>query len=237
MSSLLKLPSLKTFHLFSFGKSNLVLFSLLLLDVLFAMNHIYMVLSQNWNTFFALTEDLSLPEYFQYLKLICTLFLLFYLFLRKKDVGYIAWFLFFALLLGDDAFQLHERYGAMLVYHLNLQPLFGLRAVDFGEMLYASLAGFIVIPFMAVSYYKGSWEFRKISVDITLLVGILLFFGIVVDAIHSMLSEVVYISGILALIEDGGEMVAVSIITWYFYFLFMHPNRKELFLHEVFVSS
>ncbi len=99
------------------------------------------------------------------------------------------------------------------------------------------LAGFIVIPFMAVSYYKGSWEFRKISVDITLLVGILLFFGIVVDAIHSMLSEVVYISGILALIEDGGEMVAVSIILWCFYFLFMHPNRKELFLHEVFVSS
>ena len=89
----------------------------------------------------ALDVDRGYAEFFQYLKLLWTGLLLTGLCLRTRRWGYLAWALLFLYLLADDSFSLHENFGRTLADRLALQDAFGLRAIDFGELLVSATAG------------------------------------------------------------------------------------------------
>ncbi|MET7030084.1 hypothetical protein [Sediminicola luteus] len=89
--------------------------------------------------------------------------------------------------------------------------------------------GILVSGFSSLFYLKGSAHFRKTFIDIFMLISVFLFFGIGVDILHNQLEEVYLVSDILVLIEEGGEMIALSLLVWYFYFLVLESNGDRKF--------
>ncbi len=163
----------------------------------------------------ALDVDRGYAEFFQYLKLLWTGLLLTCLCLRTRRWGYLAWALLFLYLLVDDSFSLHENFGRTLADRLALQDAFGLRAIDFGELLVSATAGAVLAVAIGWAYLRGAGEFRRSSRDLLVLLLALVFFGVMVDMVHIALDPVSWIDNALVILEDGGELVVTSFIAWY----------------------
>lgn len=147
-------------------------------------------------------------EVFQYVKEYWIILMLLSLAI-KTNLLYFAWCLPFGFLLLDDSFRLHEKLGRKLSNHFNFEPMLGLRSQDTGElMVYAFYALITCIPFIA-SLYSSDIRDKMLSYRLMVLLIVLAFFGVIVDMI-SIVTE----SHSLGMIEDGGEMIVVSIITW-----------------------
>ena len=135
-------------------------------------------------------------------------------------------------MLLDDAFSFHETSGKFLALLLDIQPTMGLRPVDYGELLYALAVGIIILPLMAYCYISGDKTFKKSFVDLSLLLIVLLFFGVFMDMLHSYFSDIYPLGGIFGLLEDGGEMIALSLIAWYMLFIAISTNNRQVYLHS-----
>ncbi|MEZ4793738.1 MAG: hypothetical protein R2783_09830 [Gelidibacter sp.] len=140
----------------------------------------------------------------------------------------------YILLLLDDSMQFHERFGTWVSQKFNYVPMLGLRAQDFGELTYDALFGTIFISFIAIGYYYGNEVYRKINIDLFLLFCLLLFFGVGVDMIDEMFEDNRWSVLFFNLFEDGGEMIALSIILWYFCFLIVKPANHDTYLYQYF---
>ena len=80
------------------------------------------------------------------------------------------------------------------------------------------------------AYRKGTQIFRKISLDIGLLVLVLVFFGVVVDMLHSVVRLDNAASFIMGLVEESGEMLAVSLVLWYIFLLNVRGTNAGCYL-------
>ena len=69
-----------------------------------------------WPTshYFNIGIDRSIPEYFQYFKELSLSVVLLAMFLRERSTTALLWSLLAAMLLLDDAFQVHEEFGSMI---------------------------------------------------------------------------------------------------------------------------
>jgi len=133
---------------------------------------------------------------------------------KKRSFLFFGWSLMFFYLLFDDALMLHESGGTILVRYFNLQPILGLRAQDIGEFGIAVIVGVAFLAIIGISHYFSEQRLREISKRIAILLVALVFFGVFIDMIHPI-SRNTEIYNLLGLIEEGGEMVVMSLITWY----------------------
>lgn len=148
----------------------------------------------------------------------------------KQSAYYFVWACFFGYLLIDDMLGVHEQAGLNLANAMGLEMWMFLRPVDYGEIIY-SLA--VAIPFLLLiffAYKRGSTLFKQMSQKIFCLLLFLAFFGVVVDAVHVMTISLSspfrdYVPGFLRMVEDGGEMMTVSLI---FYHCFAQASAIEL---------
>ncbi|MEZ4802629.1 MAG: hypothetical protein R2797_07620 [Gelidibacter sp.] len=227
---------------FNIKKTNKILFSLISLDILFILLHIlfiYLIFIRvqfNWSigNDFMVNNDGSYPEIFQYIKFACISLILLYFVIKGKGIGYISWCVLYVLLLLDDSMQFHERFGTWVSEKFHYAPHLGLRAQDFGELTYDVLFGTFFIVFIAIGYYYGDKVYRKINIDLFLLFCFLLFFGVGVDMIDELFEDNRWSILFFNLFEDGGEMIALSTIVWYFCFLVIKPDNHDTYLHEYF---
>ncbi len=168
---------------------------------------------------FNMERDRGYPEIYQYIKFFWIIVLLFNLSLKNRSLHYIPWVLLFTYFLLDDSIQIHEWGGYFIKQFFNFTPPFGLRLQDYGELAISATAGILLLPPLVWAYRKGTQIFRKISLDIGLLVLVLVFFGVVVDMVHEAvhLGSTVYF--IMGFVEESGEMLAVSLILWYIFLL------------------
>jgi hypothetical protein len=151
-------------------------------------------------------------ECFQYAKLGVTAGLLLLIYARRRAPSYLALAVVFAYLLLDDAFQIHEFVGLHLVSRLGLAGLVGARPQDSGELIVMAATGSVLLAQLALAYRaSGTEDRRPVPVYLALLI-LLAFFGVFVDMLHMALRGIV--TG-LALVEDGGEMLVVSLIVAY----------------------
>jgi hypothetical protein len=197
--------------------SSLSIFSpvvLLLLcgDVLFMLLHVSNRLLPR-NPLLSLSVDGGYAEVFQYLKESWTALVFFAMWWRTRDVLFAAWALLFAYLLCDDALTIHETVGKAIAVGWEFAPAFGLRANDFGELAFSALAGVVFLVLIGGFYLRGSELGKRVSRDLSLLLAVLVFFGVVVDTVHLAIQEQ-QIHG-LTVVEDSGEMVAMSLIAGY----------------------
>jgi len=227
---------------FNQRRTNQILILLISLDLLLIFTHvlliylIYIRIQFDWSLadLFMINNDNGYPEMFQYFKYFIVILILIYFILKKQGIGYIAWLLLFILLLLDDAFRFHESFGTWAVAKFNYSPMFGLRAHDLGELTYVAFFGSILLFFLVFGYLKGNEKYRKINIDLGLLFALFLFFGVAMDMIDQLVEYNRYSHLILILIEDGGEMITLSFIVWYFFYLLLKSNKHNVYLFQIF---
>ena len=162
---------------------------------------------------FSIERDLGPPEFYQYTKEAWIAVLLFSVSLKTNVRGYRLWGLLFLFLMFDDAWKIHENLGNFIASGLSFVPVsyLNLRARDFGELASAALTAIVFLPPLILNYVRGSSLYKKRNLPLLLLLGALAFFGVFVDILDRMME--------LGRIEDGGEMVVMSLIAGYVFWL------------------
>ena len=162
---------------------------------------------------FNIEADGAYPEFYQHLKWYWLICLSFYLGVRLRQAAYVLLVPVFTLLLIDDAFSLHEVWGADIASRLAFTPPFGLRRQDIGELWFFLVSGLTVFVFWAFAYHFASVSVRKHIAQVGKFLMLLAGFGVALDAIHTALRSfgktVYFIAGTL---EDGGEMITLSLL-------------------------
>jgi hypothetical protein len=177
----------------------------------------------------SIVNDSSFADVFQYLKYFWVMILLALLSLKVKSIYFIPWVLLFLYFLLDDMLQIHETFGRVI--GANFEPMLGLRGVDFGELVVSAIAGSVIFSSIAIAFWKGNQFFRAFSLDMLFLVGVLVAFGVGLDILHSAVhSFFPTFSDILGTIEDGGEMVSMSLLVWYTFLHTAKESNDDLFI-------
>ncbi len=130
----------------------------------------------------------------------------------------------------DDSRQLHERLGTEIASFLydgnpNDTLIREFRYQDIGEILYMSIIGFILLFTFLICYrLSNSFDryFLKNILKLFIVYGI---FALFVDSIHQLSEGFMWY--LLAVYEDGGEMIPISFITAYF-FEYLICNKKNM---------
>lgn len=167
---------------------------------------------------FAIETDRGHAEVYQYIKAFWITLMFGTLLLAKRQLVFGVAALLFMYLLFDDALQIHEEVGLLLVDPLGLKPALGMRARDFGELIVSMTVGGVILSLGAIGYRLGNALARRVCIHLVIGCFALAFFGIFVDMIHMVLIEnALWVNIILIIIEDGGEMFVFSAFAWYSY--------------------
>ena len=177
------------------------------------------------NPLFSLEKDGGYPEIYQYIKEFWIVGLLLSILIKTRAVGYSVWVLLFIYLLLDDALQIHETFGAYIATRLELTPFLGLRAKDFGELAISAMAAALFLTPLIFFYVRGSGTFKQVTRHLLLLLFALAIFGIFFDMLHVAVNMGKKVYFLLAVVEDGGEMVVMSFIAWYAFLLSLRDGN------------
>jgi hypothetical protein len=184
--------------------------------------------------------DWSLGEILNYAKWVILISVFFRAF-RKTRLSVFRWItVIFIIILADDSLQIHERTGDVLAH------IFGGRSglsSALGEMAFWTCLGVLCLGLLFSAWSQTPQETRKQLWPLGALFGCVVFCGFVVDFIHflsftPLMAGIPLISGILLLIEDGGEMVFASLMVAYSICIFgpvaeARPNVKSRFMRQI----
>ena len=174
----------------------------------------------------SVTEENSVPGICQYLKEIAAAVLLILVARKTRIRGFFIWAYLSLYLFFDDIIQLHEAAGGIVRNLTKWDMFLGLRDQDFGELGFSLIVGTIFLVCLVKAYQKGDPFFRIASRGLFASFFLLAFFGIVVDMLAIMLSDLrgpTFEWGLNTL-EDGGEMFALSIIVTFCFYLYQRSN-------------
>jgi len=217
----------------SFNQRSALMFLLLLLsvDMAFVVLHCLNIVVPGLKIpLLSLETDQSYAEVYQYIKWLWIIIILVFVSSKQAAKHYLAWTVVFAYFLLDDALQVHERAGAFIAGKFMFMPPLGLQQQDLGELLVSAMAGTLLIIPLSWAYKTGPRIFRKVSHDMMLLILVLIFFGVAVDTVHSAINLGTPIGLLIGLIEDGGEMISVSLILWYVFLMLVRENEPDRYL-------
>jgi hypothetical protein len=152
-----------------------------------------------------ISRDGSLPEMLNYAQAGLCALLLCGLWLRTKELMFLAWSLVFAFVALDDATRFHERGGLLFAEAFDFVLLPGLRARDTGEIIVWSAVALGLLGPLLWSFKYSRPRERSLGLVFLLLFGCLVGFAVAVDILHVATG-----SKIFAYVEDGGEMLSVA---------------------------
>lgn len=171
---------------------------------------------------FSIAEDHSLGEAFQYVKEFWIVLLLGLLVFRFGKKTFWGWMLFFLYILLDDMLKIHESVGDLGSQYFQLPTAWDeferLRGDDIVELAYLALSGGIILLILILLYIQSNSEIRAIQRPILFLFAALIAFGVGVDFIDRFANSEIILF-LLKFIEDGGEMIVMSVICWYAFFI------------------
>lgn len=166
--------------------------------------------------FWNIAEEGSASEFFNYLKWIFIVIALLIAYGKSKIALFASFAIVFAMVLLDDSLQLHERGGAWAVNAFQIQPAFGLRAQDFGELSTWGLLGAIAGIVLLWGYLKHTAASLPYGIYFLIVLVALVFTAMGIDMLNAwdgLNEETTFnniMTGILTISEDGGEMFVGS---------------------------
>ena len=199
--------------------ASVFLLLLLLADCAFIFLHFLLSTPLLNSPLLSLKKDHGYPEVYQYIKELWIVALLLFILIKTRVVGYSVWVLVFLYILFDDALRIHERLGKYIAIKLEFTPFHGIRANDFGELAVSAVAAALLLTPMLLFYMRGANPFRQVTRHLLLLLLALAFFGVFIDMIHVPPEMGQTIKHSWGAVEDGGEMIIMSLIAWYTYLL------------------
>lgn len=172
-------------------------------------------LSVRWNV----NNDRSVIEVLGYAQVAAAVTALLVLGLRRRRGRvYTAWGLALVVLLLDDALRFHEHAGALLTRLLTLPEPVGLKEQHVGELLAWAGLGVVVLLGLAAAHRTASPQPRHDSRVLVGLVGLLMVFAVVVDAVHSAvksLTESNLADVLIGWLEASGELMTMTALLAY----------------------
>jgi hypothetical protein len=150
-------------------------------------------------------------EWWQYAKASGIAALLTRMAVDRRSAVLLVWAALFAYVVGDDAGQWHERAGMYIGDALRLPSIGSMRSNHLGELVYLGLVGSVLLGALAAALMRGGWRDAAFSRDMVLWVGALAAFGVVLDAVHSLVRQT-RLNAAVAIAEDGGEMVVLTLL-------------------------
>ena len=181
---------------------------------------------------FNLTIDGSFGEFYQYFKEIFIAMIFAKISRLLRLPSYLVWSGLFLYFFFDDALRIHENLGRFIVRYFGYIPAYGLRAQDFAELTVFGFFGVIFFSLILFTYFRGDHIRRKVWQHLICLIILLVICGIGFDLIHSFFSDKslaigpITISSIIGVMEDFGEMLVMSLCTWYVVDLYKREKMK-----------
>lgn len=174
---------------------------------------------------FSVSDDWSVPEMTDYAKAAIIAALLFLCGRRHRQPIYLSGAAAFLMILADDALTIHETVGGYLAARYSVPFAFGLRPQDIGELIvYAAwmvaggALGLYGLIGSTAAHIRAAMLFAAV-------IGLLAFFSVVVDMaeipIYWQFRRAALMIGV---VEDGGEMVALTIALILALTLWRHPG-------------
>jgi hypothetical protein len=215
--------------------ARILLIMLVAADLAFIVLHvIYVETSLLRGRPFSLEADNGLPEAYQYVKQFWVALCMIGLYRRTREITYVGVGVVFAFLLMDDAFQIHEHFGKWLAAQYTLPVAFGLRPDDIGELLFAAGIGVVTFSLIGIGYWRGGPDARIVTRDISILILLLAGLGVGVDVIHVIsYFKAPLLAQFLLILEDGGEMIVVSMTAAYVFNVLIHEGRAPVDLWAI----
>lgn len=162
---------------------------------------------------FSIIYDGGLGEYFQYIKEIWIV-VVFILILRQTRLKiYFGWAVLFLYLFLDDFFRIHEKFGEVFANRFGGLSFGPFRAQDIGELLVLSVVGVLLLLILIIGFRSLTAIHRSRNINLGALLVVLVGFGVVLD-VGSSIFDWYELKMALHLVEDGGEMIVVSVILW-----------------------
>lgn len=189
---------------------------LLLGDVFFVVLHCVNSLESGFrDPFLAITYDRAYAESFQYLKYYWLAAIFVFAARKLKAKRYLVWTIVFTYLLADDSLHMHEQLGRTISTWFESKAIMGLGPQEMGELTVSGTAGSALLLIVGLAYLRATSQFKLTSRSIALLILPLAFFGVLVDMLHQATELGHHFSFAYGLVEDGGEMISASFLTWY----------------------
>jgi hypothetical protein len=208
--------------------ASLLLVLLLSADIVFIVLHVIIGVFNPNPEFCNLTGICAYMDSYHLIKMLWIIILLLYVLKITKHYGYAAWTLMFTCFFIDDAFWLHQKFGDRIA---TLFPGFGMPA-RFYELAVLAIAGLALLALIIWLYRRGPVAFQKVSLDMSLFLATLVFFGIIVDIADTIGLGRTLVAG-LQFVEDGGELVVDSLILWYVFLLALRQGKPEAILVDL----
>jgi hypothetical protein len=161
----------------------------------------------------SLAKDGGFSEWWQYAQNSAVILLLAVLAERLRSSVLVVWIAVFGYILFDDVLMFHERVGVRTESWFDGVELFGFGGDDLAQLLFVAAVGGLLLGGLAVVHVRSSGEGRRISSGLFVLVVL---FGITSAAMDASgaLYESTRAATLGTLLEDGGELVVMSILVW-----------------------
>lgn len=185
---------------------------LVVFDLMAIVLHIYATVRQLDNFIYYIHLDHSYGEFYQYAKYVWIFLLIAFYAYENRSWRPAMWLPTIAFFFLDDTLEVHEQAGAWVTETFGLGPAFGLRAQDVGEVVFIGGAGLVILVPLVIGWIGADRRTRAIYWGFAGLVGILGFFGVVLDGVHMAVVDYPFLRAVLSLVEDGGEMLAVTLM-------------------------
>ena len=160
---------------------------------------------------YSIAAERGFGETFGYVKEGWIVMILAGLALVRERATYGAWAFLFGILMVDDVYGVRERIGVGIGQVLGLTPTFGLRPQDLGEVVVAALLGVALVP-IVIAFRRSRGSARAFSMSMFVLLAALILFVVAVDVVHALTPLYSWSDAVFGTIEDGGEMVVLSLM-------------------------
>ena len=165
-----------------------------------------------WPDFLNIGMDWSAGEIFNYIKWLAIAGIFALAFLRRRNAIFACLSFVFLLILADDSLQLHERSASLRLIEANGDR--GL-AQAYSEIVFWCVLGLLCLGVILAAWRKTPADIRRrLWPALWLFCGVVAS-GVVVDFFHNFTGEKTVVSGLLLLLEDGGEMIFISLMLAY----------------------
>lgn len=193
------------------------IFILVSIDMFFIIASLINLLTDLDLSYLSVDIDRGSAEYFQYYKFVGIAFLSFFLFLKSKSPIFFFFSILNFYLYYDDSRLLHEFQGgdiSRIIYRGDPNNIVfaGITYSSIGELIYMLSIGIIVLLLILFLLKFSSIAERKFIKRIVKLFLIFCLFAIGVDLMRNLFISNVIIYKLMAIVEDGGEMISISVI-------------------------
>ena len=165
-----------------------------------------------WPKFFNIDRDWGGGEILSYIKWVLIIGALIACFMKNRKPIFLGLVGLFLVCLLDDSIGLHERGALWLIEDLSIYRYFGTHQAVVGELISWAVLGIPAVASLGLGWRMSNSRDRRL-----VLPAIALFSGVVVcavgiDAIHSSLPDRSLEAGLMGMLEEGGEMIFLSLL-------------------------